>query len=166
MKSMGVVDIWVKFHMCLICIFLIFNVQVFSNQQDISFQAVFGMFLDHNSPKCGQIRRKYRSVMPFRAMSQICYSLYLVLKNGLKLGTETDFVCHFQRFFVYALLRPVSYTQIFRQKKGLIEIHNPGKFHHYTISGCQVIDFQMFPQEQKAQFLAASGWFFKDYSPK
>ena len=82
--------------------------------------------------------------MPFRAMSQICYGLYLTLKKVSKLGKKTGFVGHFLRFFVHALLRPLSYAQIFCQMKRLIEIHNRGKFHHYTISGCQVIDFQMF----------------------
>ena len=83
--------------------------------------------------------------MPFRAMSQICYGLYLILKKGSKLSKKTGFVGHFLRFFVYALLRLLCYAPIFSQMKGVIEIHNPGKFHHYTISGCQVIDFPMFP---------------------
>ena len=82
--------------------------------------------------------------MPFRAMSQIRYGLYLTLKKGSKLGKKTGFVGHFLRFFVYALLRPLCYAPIFYQMKGVIEIHNPGKFHHYTICGCQVTDFQMF----------------------
>ena len=83
--------------------------------------------------------------MPFRAMSQICYGLYLTLKKGSKLGKKTGFVGHFLRFFVYALLRHLCYAQIFYQMEGVIEIHNPGKFPHYTICGCQVRDFQMFP---------------------
>ena len=45
MKSMGVLDIWVKFHMCLICIFLVFKVQVFSNQQNRLFYNHFRLFL-------------------------------------------------------------------------------------------------------------------------
>ena len=43
-----------------------------------------------------------------------------------------------------ALQRPMSYAQIFCLMKGIIEMHNPGKFHHYSISGCQVRDFRMF----------------------
>ena len=103
------------------------------------------MFLDHNCPKFSQIRRKYRPVLPFRAMGEICDGLHWILKKVSKLGQKTDFVGYFQSFLVYALLRLVSYAQIFCQMKGLIEIHNPGKFHLYTISLCQVIDFQMFP---------------------
>ena len=134
MKNVGVVHIWVKFHLCLICTFLVFNVQVFSNQQKIPFQAAFGMFFYHNSPKCGQIRWKYLPAMPFRAISQICYGLCLILKKRSKLGKKTGFADHFQRFFLYAILRPLCYTQIFYLTKGVIEIHNAGKFHRYSIS--------------------------------
>ena len=59
----------------------------------------------------------------------------------------------------------MSYTLVFGQMKGLIEIHNAGNFYHYNICGCQVVNFQRFSLEQKVEFLAASGWFFKDYSP-
>ena len=50
--------------------------------------------------------------------------------------------------------------------KDVIKIHNAGKFYHYNISGSQVINFERFPYEQKVEFLAASGWFFKNSSPK
>ena len=50
--------------------------------------------------------------------------------------------------------------------KGLIEIHKHGKFHHCGICCCEVIYLQRFSEQQKVGFLAASEWFFKDYSPK
>ena len=60
----------------------------------------------------------------------------------------------------------MSYVPIFGKIKSLIEIHNLGKFHQYSICGYEVMCFQRSSKEQKVQFLAASGWFFKDYSPK
>ena len=60
----------------------------------------------------------------------------------------------------------MSYTPISGKIQGVIEIDNCGKFHQYSICGCEVMCFQRFLKEQKVQFLAASGWFFKDFSPK
>ena len=40
-----------------------------------------------------------------------------------------------------------------------MEIHNAGKFHRYSMFGCQDMYFQRFLKEQKVQFLAASRWF-------
>ena len=53
----------------------------------------------------------------------------------------------------------MSNTPILGQMKGLMEIHNAVKFHQYSICGCQVMYFQKFSEEQRVQFLAASGWF-------
>ena len=46
----------------------------------------------------------------------------------------------------------MCYATIFGQIKGLIEIHNGGKFHQYIICGCQVMYLQKFSKEQKVQF--------------
>ena len=51
---------------------------------------------------------------------------------------------------------------IFCEMKGLIEIHKCGKFHQYSIFHCEVIYLQRFSEQQKVEFLAASGWFVKD----
>ena len=67
---------------------------------------------------------------------------------------------------VCTLLHPMSYVPIFGRIKGLIDIHTRGKFHKYSICGCQVIYLQRYSEQQKVGFLAAFGWFFKDYSPK
>ena len=50
----------------------------------------------------------------------------------------------FQILNVIALLRPTSYTPIFGQTKGPIEIHKRGKFHQSSICRCQVIYLQRF----------------------
>ena len=55
MKGVQVVYFWVRFHLCLIVTSLVFNVQVFSNQQNLSFQAAFVCFFAHNSPKFDEI---------------------------------------------------------------------------------------------------------------
>ena len=47
-------------------------------------------------------------------------------------------------FQLRLLLRPMSYALIFWQMKGLIKIHNCGKFYEYSILDCQVINFQSF----------------------
>ena len=67
-----------------------------------------------------------------------------LLRNDGNSVKKTDFGAHFERFLVYALLRSMSYAPIPFEMKGLIEIHNRVKFHHYTISGYQVINFQRF----------------------
>ena len=53
---------------------------------------------------------------------------------------------------------------MFRRIKGLIEIHKRGKFHHCSICRSEVIYLQKFLEQQEVGFLAASEWFFKDYS--
>ena len=60
----------------------------------------------------------------------------------------------------------MSYASIFSQIKDLIEIHNRDKFHQYSICGFQVMYLERFSKEQQVQFLAASGWFLGDNSPK
>ena len=72
----------------------------------------------------------------------------------------------FQKFLDHAFFRLMSDTSIFGKMKGLMEIHNPGKVHGYSICGCQVIHFQSFSYQQNVGFLVAFGWFFVDYNPK
>ena len=54
------------------------------------------------------------------------------------------FLPYFKRLFVYALLHPLSSTLIFCKLKDLIKVHNCGKFHLYSVCGCQVKNFQSF----------------------
>ena len=58
----------------------------------------------------------------------------------------------------------MSYAPIFGQIKSHRD-NKRGKFHQSSICHCEVIYLQRFSEQQKVGFLAASGWFFKDYSP-
>ena len=49
-------------------------------------------------------------------------------------------LAHFVSFFVYALLHPELHPR-FCQMKDLTKIYICGKFHHYSICGCEVKDF-------------------------
>ena len=82
--------------------------------------------------------------MQCNVMHQAYDSFCFILKKHLNLSQKIDFLAHFERFLVYAFLRPASYTPIFCQIKCLLEVHNCGKFHLCSICGCQVINFQMF----------------------
>ena len=123
-----------------------------SNQQKVQFQAVSVRFIERNPPNCSQIRLKLESLMHWRLVHQACDRFYFILGKHLNLSQKTDFLLHFDRFFVYALLRPMIYVLVFCQMKGLINIHNHGKCNHYTICRCQVTNFQM--QQQKVRFFS------------
>ena len=99
-------------------------------------------------------------------MHQVFDSFYSIQKKTSKLGQKYDFRAHFERFFHYALLRPPSYTIIFRQIKGLMVIHNRGKFHQYSISCSQVIKFQMFLWQCSIHEMAPFRGFLGLFSPK
>ena len=53
------------------------------------------------------------------------------------------FLGYFEKFFVYALLLPMSYAPIFKQIWGLVKIHNRGKFGCIAFLG-EVKNFQIF----------------------
>ena len=69
------------------------------------------------------------------------------------------------RFSDYAFLRLMSYTLIFWQMKGLITIHNRGKFYEYSIFGCQVINFQSFSYQFSIHEMALFGEVLDPNSP-
>ena len=56
----------------------------------------------------------------------------------------TKYLPVMQCFFIYALLQPMSQASIFCHIKGLMKIHNRGKFDQYSICGCQVKIFSKF----------------------
>ena len=60
--------------------------------------------------------------MQYKAMHQIFSSLYSILKKWWKLSQKTDFLAHFERFFIYALLHPIIYLRSFSQIKCLMDI--------------------------------------------
>ena len=90
----------------------------------------------------------------------------LFLKNTWNWAKKNNFLAYFERFVVYAFLRPVSYTPIFCQIKCLMEVHNCGKFHYGSICGCQVINFQMFSWRCSIHEMAPFGGFLGPFSPK
>ena len=67
---------------------------------------------------------------------------------------------HFWGLFNYAHLPPTGDAPILSQVKGLMEIHNCGNFNEYNICGCEVMNLQIFSDQQKIPFLGAFGWFF------
>ena len=71
-----------------------------------------------------------------------------------------EFRGNFGGFFNYAHLPPMGDAPILSQVKGLMEIHNRGNFNEYTICGCEVMNLQIFSDQQKISFLGAFGWFF------
>ena len=68
-----------------------------------------------------------------------------------------EFSCIFWRFFDSAHLPPVCEAPIWCEIKGIMQIHNRGKFHGYSICGCQVIKFQMFSNQPKMPCFGAFG---------
>ena len=62
----------------------------------------------------------------------------------MELSQKPYFLAHIERFFIYALLCPASYAPSFRQNRGLVKLHNRGKFRKYTICDCQIINFPRF----------------------
>ena len=79
-----------------------------------------------------------------RVMHQICHGFYCVKKKKLELNQKTYFLAHFERFFIWALLRPTSRAPIFIQNKDLIKLHNCGQFHKHRICDFEIINFQKF----------------------
>ena len=97
--------------------------------------------------------------MQCKVTHHICYGFWFSPKNSRKLIQKSDFVAHFQRIFVYVLLRPAIYVPIFCQMKGLLKIHNLGKFHYYSYCGCEVINFQNFSYWFSIHEMALFGFF-------
>ena len=62
-------------------------------------------------------------------------------KERVKIGQENWFRRSFLEVFRLHPLTPFVLHPNFYQMKGVIEIHCSGKFHHYSISGCQVLNF-------------------------
>ena len=56
--------------------------------------------------------------------------------------------------------------QSFCQVKGLMKIHNRGKFHLYSICGCQFINFPMFSWHCSIHEMTLLGFFLSPNCPK
>ena len=155
MKGLMKIRKYGKFHQYSICGCQVMNVQMFSEQQKMPFLGAFGWFFGHNSPQCSQILFKFGTVIQTNILHHIYYDFWDSAENLKKLPQKPHFVVGFQRFLDHALFRRVGDAPIFGQMKGLMEIHNSGKFHWYSICGCQVIYFQSLSYQQKVGFLAA-----------
>ena len=142
------------------------NFQMFSNHQKITFSGPFWWFFGHNSPKCSQILFKFGTVMQVNVLHRIYYDFWYNAENSKKLTQKTYFVVGIQKFLDHTLFCAMDDVRIFGQMKGLMEIHNPGKFHQYCICGWQVKYFQSLSYQQKVGFRVAFGSFFMDYNAK
>ena len=66
----------------------------------------------------------------------------------------------------HAQLLPDSNVPILCQIKSRMRIHNRVKFHEYSFYGCQVMNVQMFSEQQKVPLLGFFGWFLGHNSRK
>ena len=69
-------------------------------------------------------------------------------------------------FFVNSLLHLMSHAPTFCHIKGLIKIHNHGKFDQYSICGCQVENFQSFAYRFSIHEMAVFEGFFWPLLPQ
>ena len=143
MKVLLVINNRGKFHRYSICGCQVRRFQSFSCQKKGEFLATFGWFLGHNFRKSGQILYKFRKVKQTIILHHIYYGFWNSIENFKKISPKTTFLGIF-RFLGHTLPRPKAGAKIFSQMEGLMEIHNPGKFHFLSICGCQVIYLQSF----------------------
>ena len=113
MRGVKVVHIWAKFHLHATCNSGVLIFQRFVQQQKVPFQAASGLFYGHNPPKFCQYGVKFLTVMQSNVLHEIFDSFYSTVENWSKLGQKTDFLGNFQRFFMNALLHPMSYAPTF-----------------------------------------------------
>ena len=77
--------------------------------------------------------------MQTNILHNIYYVFWNSAENSKKLAQKPHFVVGIQKFLDPALFFPMGDAPILSQMKGLMEIHNPGKLHWYSICGCPVI---------------------------
>ena len=139
---------------------------MFLLQQKLSFLGSFSMVSWPEIPQILLILLKFWPVMTYKMMHQICYSFYWSIKKCSKLGQKTEFLVHFERIFVYALLHSMSYTSRFCQLKDLIKIHICGK--SFISIAQMVVKFKIFKviRINSASWSGPSFGIFGPYSPK
>ena len=74
--------------------------------------------------------------MQYNITHDIHYSFWDSPENSKKLTEKAHFVVGFEMFFDHDLFRFMGNAPIFGQMKALMEVHNHGKFHRYSIYGC------------------------------
>ena len=129
-----------KFQLRSICGSQVINFQMFSGPWSSHELGHFGGFLGLNSPKNASILLKLAPEVDLKERNT-------VLKF---LGEIPSFKPKNQLFVVFLVTPcPKRGTQIFCQKKGLMEIHNCAKFHLHSLYGSQVIQFKSFWYQEK-----------------
>ena len=114
-------------------IYVLFVVSKFSNfkcfctRRKCHLRLLLGLFFGDNPWNVVKFILNFCLPMQCKVMHQILTIVILFQRNG-KYWAEKGFLAHF-RGFLFMLLHPMSYDPIFCQMKGLMEIHNRGKFH-------------------------------------
>ena len=83
-----------------------------------------------------------------------------------EIKSKNQFFGIFSEISGHAYPRPMVDALTFCQMKGIIKIHNHGKFHFYSICGCQVIKFSMFSWRCNIHEIGHFGGFLDPNSPK
>ena len=120
-KVLGLVHIWayiiyISFILCLICSFRVFKCH---------FWLLLGCFFGHNSPRCGQILLKFWPIMQCKVLNQICDGFWCKF-HEIKHKTLNLWLILTGYLSSYAL---TVTPQILCQKKGIINLHKPAKYH-------------------------------------
>ena len=83
----------------------------------------------------------------------------------VEIEPKSRFFGFFKEVFCLRLLRPYELRTIFLANEKRYR-DNRGKFHQYSICGCQVIHFQFFTTDSASMKWSFSGIFWGPYSPK
>ena len=113
---------------------------------------VFKCFRSSKTYHCSQILLKFGTVMRCNITHHIYYGFWYSSENSKKLSQKTDFLALFQRFFVYALLRPLSYAPIFFQMKCLIRYIIVVSFISMAFVVIKLLIFKCFRRTRKFHF--------------
>ena len=99
--------------------------------------------------------------MQYKVMHHIYHGFYKMLKIPKNSAKKLIFWFIFGSFWITPYYALEVTPQFLYQMKELIQIHNRGKFHLYSISGCEVKKFEMFSWwwsiHEMAHFWAFSG---------
>ena len=82
------------------------------------------------------------------------------------LKIQPQFLANFWKFLDYTLPRPFSSPQVLCQMRGLMDVQYRGKFHLYSICGCEVKKFEMFSWRWSIHKMAHFWAFLSPNSPK
>ena len=96
---------------------------------------------------------QFRTLMQIVILHSIYYGFWYGPEISKEISPKTHFWGFFTRFLGHTLPHPKDSAQISCQMKGVMKIHNPGKFHIHGICGCQLIYLQSFSYQQKGGFL-------------